>query len=98
LSNHHYLFLGVRYDIIWTHLTSQPKETTPTTPVRASDPPTTRTPDFTNIPKYARSSKRGTITIPFHVFNAVVNRSLEEGRSVSNLMAYLLERAIEGKF
>jgi hypothetical protein len=56
------------------------------------------TPDFTNIPKYARSSKRVTITIPFHVFNAVVNRSLEEGRSVSNLMAYLLERAIEGKF
>ena len=55
-------------------------------------------PDFDDIPKYARSSKRVTITIPFHVFNAVVNRSLEEGRSVSNLMAYLLERAIEGKF
>ena len=81
----------MRYDITGTHLTSQPKETTPTTS-------TTMTPDFNDIPKYARSSKRVTITIPFHVFNAVVNRSLEEGRSVSNLMAYLLERAIEGKF
>lgn len=56
-------------------------------------------PDFTSIPKYARSSKRVTITIPFHVFSAIVNRSQEEGRSISNLMAYLLERAIEqGKF
>ncbi len=56
------------------------------------------TSDFNNVPKYARSSKRVTITIPFHVFNSIVNRSQEEGRSTSNLMAYLLERAIEGKF
>ena len=56
------------------------------------------TSDFDNVPKYARSSKRVTITIPFHVFNSIVNRSKEEGRSTSNLMAYLLERAIEGKF
>jgi len=56
------------------------------------------TSDFNNVPKYARSSKRVTITIPFHVFNSIVNRSQEEGRSASNLMAYLLERAIEGKF
>ena len=81
----------MRYDFTGTHLTSQPKETTPTTS-------TTMTPDFDDIPKYPRSSKPLTITIPFHVFNAVVNRSVEEGRSVSNLMAYLLERAIEGKF
>ena len=67
------------------------KSTTPTTT-------TTMTSDFNNVPKYARSSKRVTITIPFHVFNSIVNRSQEEGRSTSNLMAYLLERAIEGKF
>jgi hypothetical protein len=54
---------------------------------------------FNDIPKYARSSKRVTITVPFHVFNYMVDRSAEEGRSVSNLMAYLLERAIDaGKF
>ena len=56
------------------------------------------TPDFNDIPKYARSSKRVTITIPFHVFSSIVTRSQEEGRSISNLMAYLLERSIEGKF
>ena len=53
---------------------------------------------FDNVPRYARTSKRVTITIPFHVFTAIVERSSEEGRSISNLMAYLLERAIEGKF
>jgi hypothetical protein len=54
---------------------------------------------FNDVPKYARSSKRVTITVPFHVFNYMVGRSIEEGRSVSNLMAYLLERAIDaGKF
>lgn len=57
------------------------------------------TADFTNVPKYARSSKRVTITIPFHLFTSLVTRSQEEGRSISNLMAYLLERAIDqGKF
>ena len=56
------------------------------------------TTDFNNVPKFARSSKRVTITIPFHVFSSIVNRSQEEGRSISNLMAYLLERSIEGKF
>jgi CopG-like RHH_1 or ribbon-helix-helix domain, RHH_5 len=51
------------------------------------------------VPKYARSSKRVTITIPFHLFTSLVTRSQEEGRSISNLMAYLLERAIDqGKF
>jgi predicted DNA binding CopG/RHH family protein len=50
---------------------------------------------FSNIPRYARTSKRVTITIPFHVFTAVSERSSEEGRSLSNLIAYLLERALE---
>jgi hypothetical protein len=54
---------------------------------------------FNDVPKYARSSKRVTITIPFRVFTSIVERSSEEGRSISNLMAYLLERAIDaGKF
>jgi hypothetical protein len=54
---------------------------------------------FNDVPKYARSSKRVTITVPFHVFNYMFGRSAEEGRSISNLMAYLLERAIDaGKF
>lgn len=53
------------------------------------------TPDFSNIPQYARSSKRVTITIPFHVFNYILDRSMQEGRSFSNLMAYLIERAID---
>ena len=57
------------------------------------------TPDFNSIPRHSRSSKRVTITIPFHVFNYILDRSMEEGRSFSNLMAYLIERAIsEGKF
>jgi len=57
------------------------------------------TADFTNVPKYARSSKRVTITIPFHLLTTLVTRSQEEGRSISNLLAYLLERAIDqGKF
>jgi predicted DNA binding CopG/RHH family protein len=54
---------------------------------------------YKDVPQYARTSKRVTITIPFHVFSAIVERSSEEGRSISNLMAYLLERAIDaGKF
>ena len=66
----------------------------PTTPTNSP----TMTADFNSVPRYARSSKRVTITIPFHVFSAIVHRSQEEGRSTSNLMAYLLERAIDGKF
>ena len=41
-----------------------------------------------------RSPKRLTITIPFSLFEKVVARSNEEGRSLSNLCAYLIERAI----
>jgi hypothetical protein len=54
---------------------------------------------YKDVPQYARTSKRVTITIPFRVFTSIVERSSEEGRSISNLMAYLLERAIDaGKF
>lgn len=38
-----------------------------------------------------RASKRITITIPFSTFQALERRSTEEGRSLSNLAAYLLE-------
>jgi hypothetical protein len=42
------------------------------------------------IPK---STKRITITIPFSTFAYLTKRSAEEGRSLSNLAAYILERA-----
>jgi hypothetical protein len=41
-----------------------------------------------------RAPKRITITIPFSTFQALEHRSTEEGRSISNLAAYLLERAL----
>ena len=41
-----------------------------------------------------RSPKRLTITIPFTVFSALEKRSGEEGRSLSNLAAYLLEQGL----
>ncbi|WP_250544949.1 hypothetical protein [Synechococcus sp. LA31] len=42
----------------------------------------------------SRSPKRLTITIPFTVFSALEQRSAEEGRSLSNLAAFLLEQAL----
>lgn len=41
-----------------------------------------------------RAPKRLTITVPFSTFSALESRSQEEGRSLSNLAAYLLERAL----
>jgi hypothetical protein len=41
-----------------------------------------------------RAPKRITITLPFCTFQALEHRSTEEGRSISNLAAYLLERAL----
>ena len=41
-----------------------------------------------------RAPKRLTITIPFSTFQALERRSTEEGRSLSNLAAYLLERGL----
>jgi hypothetical protein len=41
-----------------------------------------------------RAPKRITITIPFSTFQALEHRSTEEGRSLSNLAAYLLERSL----
>lgn len=42
-----------------------------------------------------RRSQRMTITISYGVMNRLERRALEEGRSLSNLSAYLLERAVE---
>jgi hypothetical protein len=41
-----------------------------------------------------RAPKRITITIPFNTFQVLEHRSTEEGRSISNLAAYLLERGL----
>ena len=41
-----------------------------------------------------RAPKRLTITVPFSTFSALESRSHEEGRSLSNLAAYLLERGL----
>jgi macrodomain Ter protein organizer (MatP/YcbG family) len=38
--------------------------------------------------------RRISITLSFHVSEALLNRSFEEGRSLSNLCAYLIEEAL----
>ena len=42
-----------------------------------------------------RSSQRLTITVAHSTLQALVGRSQQEGRSLSNLAAYLLESALE---
>jgi len=42
-----------------------------------------------------RSPKRITITIPHSTFDEIVRRSIEQGRSLSNLAAFLLEQGIQ---
>ncbi|QBE68899.1 hypothetical protein SynWH8101_1313 [Synechococcus sp. WH 8101] len=44
----------------------------------------------------ARAPQRITITIPLHVYEQIAKRSTQEGRSMSNLAAYMLERAAFG--
>lgn len=43
-----------------------------------------------------RSSQRISVTIPHATLEALVERSSHEGRSVSNLAAYLLEASLQG--
>jgi hypothetical protein len=43
-----------------------------------------------------RSSKRITITLNYATYKALEDKSSEEGRSVSNLASYLLERSLMG--
>jgi hypothetical protein len=42
----------------------------------------------------SRAPKRITITIPHSTFEAIIQRSNEEGRSLSNLAAFILEQGI----
>ncbi|MEI8250226.1 MAG: hypothetical protein WCF98_03550 [Synechococcus sp. ELA057] len=42
-----------------------------------------------------RSPRRISITLPFHAFSALQDRSDEEGRSLSNLACFLLEAAMK---
>lgn len=41
-----------------------------------------------------RSSKRITITLNYAAYKALEDKSSEEGRSISNLAAYLIERSL----
>ena len=42
----------------------------------------------------SRRPQRLTITVSHHVAEHLINQSNDQGRSISNLAAYLLERAI----
>jgi hypothetical protein len=42
-----------------------------------------------------RSPRRVTITLPHSTYNRLVERSDAEGRSMSNLAAYLLETSLD---
>jgi hypothetical protein len=43
----------------------------------------------------SRSPKRITITIPHSTLEMLIKRSNEEGRSISNLAAFILEKGIQ---
>lgn len=45
-------------------------------------------------PSIPRGPARITATLPRHLYDALYARADEEGRSLSNLVAFLLERAI----
>ena len=45
----------------------------------------------------SRSSKRITITLNYATYKALEERSSEEGRSISNLASYVLERSLAEK-
>jgi CopG-like RHH_1 or ribbon-helix-helix domain, RHH_5 len=49
-------------------------------------------------PVLFRSTKRLTITVAHSTLEALVQRSSDEGRSLSNLAAYLLESSLEQRF
>lgn len=47
------------------------------------------------LPQARRASKRVTITLPHSAFQLLEQRSTAEGRSLSNLAAYLIEQALQ---
>ena len=48
----------------------------------------------TFVPPNFRKPRRLSITIPNHTYRLIVECSREQGRSISNLAAFLLEKAI----
>jgi hypothetical protein len=42
----------------------------------------------------SRSPKRISVTLPYSAFRALEERSIREGRSLSNLAAFLIEQAL----
>jgi hypothetical protein len=50
-------------------------------------------PFYDQQPSAFRRPQRITITIPWHLHQSLLQRSDAEGRSLSNLSAWLLERA-----
>jgi len=48
-----------------------------------------------SIPAYQRSPRRVTITLPWALYRWLQQRSDQEGRSLSNLAAHLLETAAQ---
>ena len=51
--------------------------------------------DSSNPWENQRNSKRITVTVPHSVYTFCVEHSFYEGRSISNLIAYLLESQID---
>lgn len=47
-----------------------------------------------SIPYLSRRPQRLTITVSHHVADRLIRQSNDQGRSISNLAAYLLERAL----
>ncbi len=54
-------------------------------------------PRFEPKSPFSRGPMRITITVPYATFQAIVERSAEEGRSMSNLAAYILEQGLKAK-
>ena len=42
----------------------------------------------------SRCTQRITITVPYSIFQLLISKSFEEGRSLSNLAAFLLEKTL----
>jgi hypothetical protein len=51
--------------------------------------------NYDRMKSLTKSPKRITITIPYSTFQAIVERSNEEGRSLSNLAAFILEQGVQ---
>jgi hypothetical protein len=51
--------------------------------------------DYQALNLLTRKPRRMTITLPAKTFNDLVARSYREGRSMSNLSAFLLEQAMD---